>query len=312
MAHSPKLLHRIARLRAALFATLVLAACDSTEPLNPESSTHADGVGEDPAAAPEVASVAFAGGIPFGTFGLPTSAFGSRFNGAHRNIWPSNLLSELRAIKARGGKVVLMFAGNQRHYKVGGRFSLTKWKARVNRFRGVNFGSYVKDGTIIGHYLIDEPNDRRNWGGKPVSPAVLEEMARYSKQLWPTMPTVVRAAPDYLGSNHRHLDAAWAQYLHRRGNPGDYVRKMVAAAQKRRLALIVGLNVLDGGTPNGTKMTASEVKSWGSALLSSSYPCAFISWEYNAKYLAPGSMKDAMSALRRKAQSRSHRSCRGP
>jgi hypothetical protein len=312
MAHSLKLPHWIARLRAALFATLilVLAACESTEPLNPDSSTPGDAAGEVPAASPEVASAAFAGGIPFGTFRQPTSAFGSRFNGAHRNIAPYALVSELRAIKARGGKVVLMFAGNERHYKVGGHFSITKWKARVNRFRGVNFSSYINDGTIIGHYMIDEPNDRHNWGGRPISPAVLEEMARYSKQLWPKMPTIVRVQPDYLGSNHRHLDAAWAQYLHRRGNAGDYIRKMVSSAQKRRLGLIVGLNVIGGG-PHGRRMTASEVKSWGSTLLGSSYPCAFISWQYNAGYLSPNSMKDAMSALRRKAQSRGFKSCRG-
>jgi hypothetical protein len=308
--HSLELFRRMARLRVALCATFVLAlaGCDSTEPLTPDSSTPPDAADDGLAASPAQAS-AFAGGIPFGTFALPTTQFGSRYNGAHRNIAPFLLVKELAAIKKRGGRVVLMFAGHEKHYKQGGHFSLTKWKARVNRFRGVNFSSFINDGTIIGHYLIDEPQDKANWGGKPVSPAVLEEMARYSKQLWPKMATIVRVEPGYLGHNHRHLDAAWAQYLSRMGPPDKYIRQKVALAQQRRLGLIIGFNLLYGGT-NRTRITASQIKSWGSALLSSTYPCAFISWQYNAGYLSSNAIKDAMATLRRKAQSRPFRSCR--
>jgi hypothetical protein len=71
----------------------------------------------------------------------------------------------------------------------------------------------------------------------------------------------------------------------------------------------VGLNILKGG-PNKAKMTPSQVKSWGSALLSSSYPCAFLSWTYNSTYLNTSGIQDAMSYLRNKAENRSSRSCR--
>jgi hypothetical protein len=229
-----------------------------------------------------------------------------------QNIWPNSLRSELAAIKSRGGKVILMFAGNEKYYKdAGGRFSLTKWKQRIDRFRSVNFDSYIKDGTIIGHYMIDEPNDPANWSGRPVSPSTLDDMGRYSKNIWPNMPTIVRTHPDYFTSNPRYVDAAWAQYLSRRGNVNDYIRHNVSIAQKRGLALVVGMNVLKGGKPNGTQMTASEVKSWGSALLSSSYPCAFITWKHNSTYFNKSSMRDAMSYLSRKAENRSTRTCRG-
>ncbi|MCI0410356.1 MAG: hypothetical protein L0191_17640, partial [Acidobacteria bacterium] len=221
------------------------------------------------------------------------------------------LLQELAAIKARGGKVVLAISGSPRYYMSDGHFSLSKWKERVSRFKGVNFSSYIKDGTVIGHYMIDEPNDPANWGGQPVSPSTLEEMARYSKQLWPDMATVVRVDPSYLASNHRYLDAAWAQYLSRRGDVNTYIRSVTSEAQRKGLALVVGLNVLKGGKPNGTQMTASEVESWGSALLSSSYPCAFISWKYTSDYMSSSSIKSAMDALRRKAENRSDKSCRG-
>jgi hypothetical protein len=313
MADSFKLSRRIARLRAPVFAALILAfsGCESAEPFNPDGSVPPDGVVQGMAAAPEVASISFAGGIPIGFFNQPISQYGSRFNGSHQNSAPSVLLEELRAIKARGGKVVLALSGSPKYYMDDGHFSLTKWKQRVGRFKGVNFYSFIQDGTVIGHYMIDEPNDASNWGGRPVTPSTLEEMAKYSKQIWPNLPTIVRVDPGYLDGNHRYLDAAWAQYLSRRGDVGDYIDDVTSAAKNRGLALVVGLNVLKGGRPNGTPMTASEVESWGSALLSSSYPCAFINWKYTSDYMSSSSIRSAMDVLRRKAENRSDKSCRG-
>jgi hypothetical protein len=308
MTFTFKLSRRIARLRAPVFAAFLftLLSCNGTDSLEPDSSAPAT-AGDQVQAA--FASAGFAGGIPFGTSALPTSEFGDRYNGAMRNIWPEYLVNELAAIRERGGRVVLMFAGNEDNYKdAEGHFSLTRWKQRVDRFRGVNFSAYLQDGTIIGHYLIDEPNDPANWNGQPISPSTVEEMAQYSKQLWPGMTTIVRAEPGYFGDSHPYLDAAWAQYVNRKGDAADYVRRNVADAQSRGLGLIVGLNLILGGV-NGSAMTASQVEAWGSALLGSSYPCAFISWQYDANYLASSSVKSAMDALRAQAENRATRSC---
>ncbi|HEX6432979.1 MAG TPA: hypothetical protein VFZ87_01995, partial [Gemmatimonadales bacterium] len=218
---------------------------------------------------------------------------------------------ELSAIRARGGKVVLMLAGNERWYKSGGKFDMNKWKQRVSRYRGTNFSSFINDGTVIAHYLIDEPNDPVNWG-HPLSGATLEEMARYSKSIWPNLATVTRAEASYLAkfsTQYRYLDAAWAQYVTRKGPPGDFIRRNVADAQKKGLALITGLNITKGGH-NNSRMSASTIKSAGSTLLDSSYPCAFISWTYEASYLSNGSVRDAMRTLRNMAQNRGTKSCR--
>jgi hypothetical protein len=319
MTHSFKLSRRIARLRAPTMAATVMlfGACDNGTPLDPETTTPTvaapSGTESAPLEGPSFASK-FAGGIPMGIFAMPTSAFGSRYNGAVRNIYPQYLLRELSGIKARGGKVVLMMAGNQRMYRdASGHFSLAKWQQRVARFRGVNFNSYIQDGTVIGHYLIDEPNDPNNWNGRTISPATVEAMAKYSKQLWPSMPTIVRTYPEYLAKwsgNYRYLDAAWAQYVYRFGDVDRFIDKNITLARKKGLGLVVGLNVLKGG-PNKRKMTPTQVKTWGSALLSSSYPCAFISWTYNSTYLSSRSMQSAMSHLRNKAENRSAKSCRG-
>jgi len=309
MTYKFKLSRRMACLRAPLVALAVaLTGCDNAKPFEPGPS---DATGQGMGIDTTLTSASFSGGIPIGIFAQPTSEFGQRYNGAQRNISPHELLKELAAIKARGGKVVLMLAGKQDYYKEGGYFSLTKWKSRVDRFKGVNFSSYIKDGTIIGHYMIDEPDDPANWKSRPVPPSVLEEMAKYSKQLWPDLLTVVRVEAGYLAQNHKFLDAAWGQYLSRKGNVDDYIRKTVADAQQRGLGLIVGLNYIHGGIPNQTPMTASEVETWGSVLLSSTYPCAFISWVYDPSYLSTSGMGNAMDALRRKAENRSVKSCRG-
>ncbi|HEX6616409.1 MAG TPA: hypothetical protein VF046_08905 [Gemmatimonadales bacterium] len=319
MFQNPKYFHRSTRFRASVAAVVMVAlgACNDRDPLAPDAQPTS---GAELGSAPEIAttpaigpefSTRFAGGIAMGTFSLPTSWFGSRYNGVSRTISPSYVLSELSSIRSRGGKIILNMAGSPNYYTdAAGNFSLTKWKQRVDRFRGVNLGSYISDGTIIGHYLIDEPNDPTNWNGRQVSASTVDEMARYSKQLWSGMPTIVRTEPGYFSSSPRYVDAAWAQYLYRRGNVSDYIRKQVSDAQHRGLALVVGLNVLKGGNPNGSQMSGTEVKSWGSTLLSSSYPCAFISWNYSSSYLNQNSIEDAMSYLRNKAQSRSTKSCR--
>jgi hypothetical protein len=322
MTHSFKLSRRIARLRVPIVAALVVAfgACDnmnapdSTTPPESQGQSIPDSTTDTLALAADGLSFSssFSGGIPMGLFAMPTTWFGGRYNGALRTIGPYELKSQLAAIKSRGGRIVLMLAGSESNYKDGsGHFSLTKWKQRIDRFRGINFSSYVSDGTIIAHYLIDEPQDKSNWNGQAVPQSTVDEMGRYSKQLWPGMATVVRTAPRYFTSNPRYVDAAWAQYLSQFGDVNTYIRQSVSDAQRRGLALIVGLNIRHGGYPKGSAMSASEVVKFGSALLSNSYPCALISWQYMSSYLSTAAMKDAMDLLRRKAQSRGARACRG-
>lgn len=255
---------------------------------------------------------AFAPGMPFGNMAQPVTLFGSLYNGGKITTGPAGLKSELATIKSRGGRVVLMLAGSSKYYKdASGHFSITKWKQRIDRYRSVNFASYITDGTIIGHFLMDEPQDPSNWNGVPVTQSQVESMGQYSKQLWPGMPTVIRVVPTYFKSNPHYVDAAWAQYLARFGSVTNYINSNVNAAKARGLALIVGLNVLDGGSPKLSPMSASEVKTYGAALLSNSYPCAFVSWQYNNTYFGSSGIKDAMQYLRNKAASHSFKSCRG-
>jgi hypothetical protein len=273
-----------------------------------------------PAEGLALASV-FRGGIPFGTFHLPTYAYGAVFNGNITVISPPYLMSALNQARRTGTRIVVSFTGNDRHYKnANGTFSLAKWKARVARYRGMALASYINDKTLLAHYLVDEPNDPSNWNGTTISRATLDEMARYSKSLFPTLPTAVRAAPKYLrGYNYRYLDAGWAQYHSRFKDPKAWLAIQVRDAKLSGLALIVGVNILAGGTPGGMTgfypgsyaMTATQLRNWGGALLADPYACAFLGWQYNTRYLSRLDIRSAMVYLSAKARARPIKSCRG-
>ncbi|HYF40402.1 MAG TPA: hypothetical protein VD930_11980 [Gemmatimonadales bacterium] len=309
MTHIMSSAGRGTRLRTfvALVLGFGLTACEPTEVTNISS--------DEAAPAPTTPSLAGGehAGIPFGIWNMPTSEFGSVYSGAYRIIWPEELRTQLAAIKARGGRVVLNFAGNERYFlDRSGNFSLSMWKQRVDRYRNVDFSDYVEDGTIIGHYLIDEPNDPANWNNRPVPGSTVEAMAQYSKQLWPRLTTIVRAEPGYLartGGPYRYLDAAWAQYVTWKGTPQDYIKRNVADAQKLDMALITGLNILRG--VGGTRqMSASLIRSAGSTLLSSGYACGFLSWDYDRSYLSREDIREAMAYLAPLARRHAARSCR--
>lgn len=199
-----------------------------------------------------------------------------------------------------------------------GHFSLEKWKQRLDRYRGFDISSYIEDGTIMGHYIMDEPHDRTNWNGKLVSHAEVDAMAKYSKEIWPSMVTIIRGWPDYLkGYQYRYLDAAWAQYSDRFGEINAFISNNVRDAKASGLGLVVGLNLLAGGDNTGISgfyagkyaMSASQVRRWGGALLDEPHVCAFISWKYDETYFSRSDIRAALEELSQKARARPKKAC---
>ena len=295
------------------------------------------GIGEEESAAnelgaeaaiPEVSATMVSGiasanasrGIPFGTFHLPKTLYGKTYTGTLGNIAANQLVGYLETARRSGGRVMVTFSGNESNFIKNRAFSLTMWKQRVNRYKNLNLTSFIKDGTLIGHYLIDEPHDPANWGGRTIPKSTIDEMAKYSKQVWPGLPTIARAWPDFLkGYRYRYLDAAWAQYSDRFGSVSTFMKENVRDAKASGLALVIGMNQLAGGNKSGLKgyysgrfaMSASQLRSWGATMLGDSYPCAFISWQYNSRYMGRSDIKSAMSYLAGKARSKGYKSCKG-
>ena len=263
-------------------------------------------------------------GIVFASSALKVTQVNSVHTGLVETPTPSNLLSFLSQLRQKNGRVLLKLAGSESSYKnPDGTFSLTKWKAQVDRFRNVNFSSYITDGTIIAHYMVDEPHFKGRWGDKTIPGATLEEAAKHSKLRWPNMPTVVSGPANYLASfpvTYVALDAAWATYRAKTSsNPGAWLAQQVDRAKSKKLGLIAAMNILDGGDgssnirgtqPRTWAMSAAELKKYGAALLAQSYICAFSMWRYDATYYGRADVKSAMAELSAKASSHARTSCR--
>jgi len=200
-------------------------------------------------------------------------------------LTPENIIPLLNDARARGGRLILKLClGHDSYVKnADGTFSLTKWKELVGRFRNVNLTPYINDGTIVGHFIIDEPHRTAKWGGKVIPQATVEAMAQYSKQLWPTMTTFVHTKTDWLADTpvtYRYLDAGWAQYAVGKGEVNTWITSEIAQAKRKGLGLVIGINVIAGSSANGGirgyypgyyAMSATQLKNWGTALLNQSY-----------------------------------------
>jgi hypothetical protein len=145
-------------------------------------------------------------------------------------------------------------------------------------------------------------------------------MARYSKEIWPTMATIIRAYPAYLqGHQFQYLDAAWAHFVNRLGPIDEFIAKNIPAAKAAGLAFVTGLNVLNGGSPESEipgrragkfGMSPSEIRAWGGALLAQPDICGFIMWKYDSHYFSRPDIKAAFSELRQKAENHPKKDCR--
>lgn len=261
-------------------------------------------------------------GIPFGFFMGDYYQLGPTWTATLRGASVGAVVKYLQIARERGSRVFIQFAGGRDKYlDAQGNFSLAKWKDRVAPYKSVDLSSYIADGTLAGHYLVDEPEDASRWNGKPIAFTELEEVARYSKEVFPELTTIVRVVPTWLqGAPSRwvHLDAAWAQYRASKGDVKVYRDTQVAAAKSQGLGLMFSLNVLDGGdgssgrggtTSGRHNMSALELATYGKALLEAPYGCGLLMWREDPAYLAAPGIRAAMEVLSAQARARSPTSC---
>jgi hypothetical protein len=310
------LLSQIRGIRAiAAGSLLVLAGCGATESVSPP-------VASTPGDLPDLVSTAVPPGIVFASYNLQLSQLNSIHTGTILASTPSGLLGALKTVKERGGRVLLRLHGDGKVRNADGTFNLNLWKTEVARFRNVNFTSYINDGTIVGHFVFDEPHFPSRWGNKIVPQSSVEAMAQYSKQLWPTLITITSAPPTWLASagiTYTHLDAGWAIYYSKLGNVTTWLSNQVNKAKLKKLGLVASLNVLDGGNgssgfagnyPNKFAMSAAELRTYGTGILSQSYVCAFAMWKYTSDYYGRADIQSAMRDNSARARSHAPTSCR--
>jgi hypothetical protein len=216
----------------------------------------------------------------------------------------------LPLVRAADLQVTLRLTGNNPAYTTDGNFDLQKWKDNLLAWQTACevdddcIQPYIDDGTLVGHMLID---DIFTFSGTDPTAAELDEMARYSEELFPGLMTFVRCkASDVLnllpdGETYTHLDAVVNQYTNFQGfsdGPiAEYVAEQAAAADALGLAVINGLNIADGGDGSSGvdgwssgmfAMSAEEIATYGEALLDrEAFPSLimFLMWEYDGQEL---------------------------
>jgi hypothetical protein len=269
-------------------------------------------------------------GIPFGEANIGLEQFRFPYTGAVIPVSRSTVAGVLRAAQAGKLRLVLKLAGTGGNYRnADGTFNLALWKSLIDEYRDVDFAPYVTEGLILAHFLMDEPNAPLTWGNQQVSRADIEEMARYSKSIWPTLPTVVRAAPSWLlagDTTYQSLDIAWAQWngpSYGAGTgltPEQFRDANVAKAKQLGLGLIFGMNYLDGGDgssglhgtpdhPQWWQMSVPELEHVGTVLAGAPYGCAFLSWRFDPQFESRPEVRAALDSVATVAADRGGTSC---
>lgn len=262
------------------------------------------GGGNDPVPPP----VPYTGGRLYGAFSIPTTGAGP-WNATIKSLRPSWVSSLLNQARDNGIHLFVEPAGGPEpvSYSPGwtnsdGTFNLNMWKARILEMAGnSDIAAAIADGTIVAHYMIDEPYSPGTWGGQRVPSATIDEMARFSHSIWPTMPTFIRATifgdP---GFNWQHLDGFWAQWRDYLGSAANFLAANVAACQAKNKLLVVGMNIFTGSSddfPGGRMLDANEFRTYGNILAASSFPVAFMIWEYQAAWYNQTGMAAAVTEV---------------
>jgi hypothetical protein len=267
-----------------------------------------------------------ANGFTFGAWDLRAETYMAPFNSSVTSLSPEYAWPLLDGLQGKGSKVFVNFAGGSfsNVQNADGTFSYDKWKARVDRFLPyqAKIQAYIDAGTIVGFMMVDEPHSTPSWGGQAVPFATIEQMAKYTKSLWPNLMTTVRANATWLdGASFRwaYLDAGWAQYSVRKGSVTTFTAGEVSAAKAAGLGLVVGLNIISGGDGSSGvagpyagawNMSPTEVRTYGKVLVADPYVCSFQSWKYTTEYMTQASITSALIEVAQLGNGILHQRCK--
>lgn len=229
----------------------------------------------------------------------------------------NGVTSMLNSARAAGARVTLRVTGGNEQFQTNGDriFVLDKWKARFDVVSGMDVSGYLADGTLVGHYAIDEPfADFDN-----MTSALLEQACQYQESFagWRGVPCLVRELNTTLyehrpaSGTYRYVDAGWAQLADHHyvpgsrygGDIGAYFRDNLAKGERVGLGLMYGFNLLEGGrelpgcarpdgpTDHNCAMSAAEIRELADTLaaLGDGKGCGVNGWRIDK---GPGAERD--------------------
>lgn len=158
-----------------------------------------------------------------------------------------------------------MTGGAHRNYKTDGVFDMAKWRAKMSLddTPGIKAAveQAVKDGTIIGNSVMDEPQNtspENSWGpAGTMTKARVDEMCGFVKAMFPTMPVGV-------AHDHRVLEpeksyrvcyfiVSQYRWSKTKGDVAKFRDDALALGRRDSIAIAFSLNILDGGIPRKGK-----------------------------------------------------------
>ncbi len=197
----------------------------------------------------------------------------------------------LPMVRAAGLHVTFRMTGGPDYDTTSGNFDIAKWKAQLPAWSSYGVQSYIDDGTLVGHMLLD---DIHNYAGRDPTGDELDEMARYSKSLFPGLMTFVRERatemPVPSSGQYTYVDACVNQYQANHGEIHTYAAAQEAQALALNLGTIEGLNIADGGDGSSHQagwrsgfyaMSAAEITYYGDVLAAVPEMGMFLNWEYD-------------------------------
>jgi len=218
----------------------------------------------------------------------------------------------LDTARARGVRVVIRVTGGNPGTDPNNDppFVLQDWKDAFDPVSGMNINQYLTDGTLIGHFAIDEPfADFSN-----MNSGFLEDICEYqkSKPGWSQVPCIIREKNTKLheeapAGGYQFVDAGWAQLAAHHyvphstydGDFGAYFRDNLAKGDLVGIGLMYGFNMFNGETvpgcdkPDGTRcaMTADDIEAVADTLaaIGNDQGCGVIGYRIDPN---PGAERD--------------------
>ena len=276
-------------------------------------------------------------GMAFGPEGLwadytRLKPVGVSFSASTNYTDAHGIVKQINAARAMRHRLILnMTGGSHARYKSRGKFDFGKWKAVMNKYNTREIKAAVArgvaDGTVIMNTVMDEPSVK-SWGGVMTKP-LLDQMARYVKGMFPTLPAGVALRHDWRPQERfRVMDAYISQYSWYRGSAASFRDKALAEGRKQGMKMVFALNLLDGGAhnwkskwscPAGTtggrgtyapacRMTAPQVRDWGRTLGTAG--CGLIVWKYDRAFMSKAANTQALRDVAATLAKTPGRSCR--
>lgn len=286
-------------------------------------------------------------GIHFGMFRLwkdsTTIAWGPEpFTSSFNSINPVAIVDHINAARAKNVTLLLGMSTGHR-FITDGKFDMSKWEARMDAFNRPEIqaavAAGVRDGTILGNAVLDEPNTKK-WGGVLDKPMV-DRMCAYVRDIFPTLPQGLpvvhwwRPAESYKVCDFIIDQWAWWQGPNGAGE-GSYTGNIaawrdaaLAQAKKDGIAIAFSMNMINGGIQSwatkecpmprtggrGTRvpacrMTSEQVREWGLTL--GPLGCAMFLWWYDPDFMSKPANVQAIQDIGEKLANTPSRSCLRP